>query len=133
MCGKYVISGVKPYKIVYAKVYSLNGTKMIQLSIYNSAYDKDYVFESFNYNEPFSFTISEDGNYVAYTETSGRNIVVYKLGEAGVYCNLSVSSSVKECLSHGFFTYDDNIWYAVVRRGENSSGHMHFFRIQKKK
>lgn len=50
MCGKYAISGVKPYKIVYTKIYSMNGSKMIQLSIYNSAYDKDYVFESFNYN-----------------------------------------------------------------------------------
>lgn len=44
MCGKYAISGTKPYKIVYSKVYTLNGTKMTQLSIYNFAYDKDYVF-----------------------------------------------------------------------------------------
>lgn len=44
LCGKYSISGVKPYKILFAKVFSLNGTKMIQLSIYDAAYDKDFVF-----------------------------------------------------------------------------------------
>ncbi len=44
LCGKYSISGVKPYKILFAKVFSLNGTKMTQLSIYDAAYDKDFVF-----------------------------------------------------------------------------------------
>lgn len=63
-----MISGTKPYKIMYSKVYTLNGAKMIQLSIYDWAIDKDYAFESFAYNEPFSFTISQDGNFVAYTE-----------------------------------------------------------------
>lgn len=67
ICGKYAISSQKPYRIVYSKVYTLNGTKMIQLSIYDWAYDKDYIFESCTFNEPFSFTISSDGSYVAYT------------------------------------------------------------------
>lgn len=95
LCGRFAVSGVKPYKVLYVKVYTMNGVKMIQLSVYNAAYDKDYVFESFHYNEPFSFTISEDGRFVAHSENNGRNVAVYKLEEKGVYCNLAISSSIK--------------------------------------
>jgi hypothetical protein len=67
ICGKYAISGVKPYKMLFSKVYTLNGSKMIQLSIYDWGIDKDYPFQSFPFNDTFTFSISEDGNYVSYT------------------------------------------------------------------
>lgn len=41
MCGRFVISATKPYKILYSKVYTLNNAKKIQLSIYDWAIDKD--------------------------------------------------------------------------------------------
>lgn len=44
------MSGVKPYKLLYSKVFTVNGSKNIQLSLYDWAFDKDYVVESLNYN-----------------------------------------------------------------------------------
>ncbi len=29
--------------------------------------------------------------------------------------------------------YDDSLWYTSIRRGDNSTGHMHFFKVQKRK
>ena len=48
-CGNYVISGKKPYKMVFMRVYSINNTKRISLILYDWALDKEFVFESFPY------------------------------------------------------------------------------------
>jgi hypothetical protein len=61
------MSWVKPYKMIYAKIFTVNRVKNIQLRVYDWAYDKDYSLGSFAYNEPFSFNISEDGKYIAYS------------------------------------------------------------------
>jgi hypothetical protein len=49
MSGTYVISGKKPHKLAYVRVYSINNSKRISLNIYDEVLDKDSLFESFNY------------------------------------------------------------------------------------
>lgn len=67
MCGQFVISGIKPHKLLYCKIYTINGVKRVSLVIYDWAIDKEYTFESCAYTDPFNFTISDDGKFVAFT------------------------------------------------------------------
>ena len=66
-CGKYVINSIKPYKIVYCRVYTINAVKRLSLVIYDWAIDKQYAFDSLEYSEQFDFAISDNGEYLAYT------------------------------------------------------------------
>ena len=115
-CGKYVITSIKPYKIVYCRVYTINAVKRLSLVIYDWAIDKEYVFDTMEYSDEFDFAISDNGEYLAYTENEGRNIKVHKIGEDGVHQTFKVSRSIKPSSSCGFFRAKGSLWLTIIRK-----------------
>ena len=56
---------------------------------------------------------------------------IYDLINKTIFCTLHVSRSIKNITSHGFFRFNEKIWYTTIRK-DSSSGNMHFFQLQKK-
>ena len=56
---------------------------------------------------------------------------VYDLVQNKLFCELWVSRSVKNVISHGFFRIDGSLWYGVLRKDGNN-GNMHMFKITQK-
>lgn len=129
-CGKYELSATKPYKMLYAKVYTINKSKTVSLCVYDWAIDKSFNIESLPDQNPFIFSISPDGKYVAYSDKEGRVINVKLLGEAGIYCTLWVSRSLKMPLCWGFLTLKGQAWFSMVRHDGKSGGNMHLFKLE---
>ena len=97
--------------------------------MYDWAIDKNYVVESFNDQNPFSFSISGDGKFIAFSENEGRNVKIMVLGQPGVYCDLWVSRSLKNPLCSNFMVLNNKLWYTVVRHDGKSGANMHLFKI----
>ena len=115
-CGQYVMSSRKPYRLLYCQVYASGRERRISLGIYDWAIDKEYAFETVDYSEEFLFTISDDGQYLAYSVEEGRKVRVHKIGVKGVHQTLRVSRSFKLSSACGFFLAKDNLWFTAIRK-----------------
>lgn len=131
-CGKYSISWAKPYKIIFSKVFFVNAKKYIELAIYDNAIDKTEPFSSFDYNEVFSFAISQDGKYLAYSEDEGRYSNIYKIESRELLLKVRISGSIKECIDQNVLTYEGSLWYIVIRKDKNT-GNLHLLKINTEK
>jgi hypothetical protein len=71
--------------------------------LYDEKYDKDYQFDSILEEDPFNFTLSSDGNYLAYTTNYGRNIKVFDLKENILLCVLYLGRTINNLFKMQFF------------------------------